>query len=601
MTTVLIVDDAQTFVREACDLFQQHGWAAEGVTDGDAAIAELEKGRFDGVVLDRNLPGKSGDEVLRWIRQQNHLRNVCVVMLTGYGEVESAVNALKAGAFQYLEKPLERLEELRGVLAAGIAWHKAHALRRELLSSFDRQEILRQSSELLMTALRPDGVHLMFVDKDGSISADGGDPNPSRRKRFVDRIRDGEPIIFEQERAKVEVLEPVRKDARTLMAVPVMGHPGTVIGVLDMESDKEKAFDPCWREVLFYLADLIGIALEIEKRATAEAERMRLETERAQTDLVYREFRHAIATDVQSIAMLSRELLERDLPGDVRRRLLFILDDAESLETALQDLRALAMEGPALRLAPTDVGRVLRDTAAQISPEVSVVLAGEEQKAESYSDARALAYCFKCLIRNAVEAIDESRKQPCDRPPGGPDRIEAKLSADEANIRVEIIDSGIGFDAEEATRLFQPLYSTKTRRGSHEDQEELRGLDRVERLLELLSRRAAAESKAGKAPNLGKGMDIWIHDGDSISLYARQGPTSPGMTFGEFRQSAQATLEVGCSLGGERRLQQDWAGDHGMGLYSVRRIIKQHGGDVQAASKGHCQGATFTVTLPKGA
>ena len=118
-------------------------------------------GGFDAVVLDRHMEG-SGDEVLRWIRRQANLRDVCVVMLTAHGDVESAVQSLKNGAFQYLEKPVTDTGQLRSVLAAGIAWQKSHAVRRSLLTSFDRHELLSRIRGVLADALQPNRPHIVF-------------------------------------------------------------------------------------------------------------------------------------------------------------------------------------------------------------------------------------------------------------------------------------------------------------------------------------------------------------------------------------------------------------------------------------------------------
>jgi CheY-like chemotaxis protein len=263
MPNILVVDDSRTFVSEAIEFFQWRGWPAEGAFDGDQAIAMLAKQRFDAVVLDRNMPGKSGDQVLRWVRSKSQFRDTCIIVLTGYGNVESAVEALKLGAFQYLQKPQE-LNQLLSVLAAGVFWHKALSMRAGLLGSADQSELFSRVGALFAETLQGDRSAGVFFSKDGDVvdvltglhSVSG-----AQDRAYLNRILAGEQLIFEQEGAKVGPLQPILDTTRTLMAVPVPGTKGETVGVLSLESPVDGAFDTCWRDVLTYLADLIGIGL----------------------------------------------------------------------------------------------------------------------------------------------------------------------------------------------------------------------------------------------------------------------------------------------------------------------------------------------------
>ena len=263
MPSILVVDDSRTFVGEAVEFFKRRGWPAEAAYDGEQAIAMLAKQRFDAVVLDRNMPGKSGDQVLRWVRSRREFRETCIVVLTGYGNVESAVEALKLGAFQYLQKPQE-LSHLLSVLAAGVFWHRAVSMRADLLGAADQSELFRRVRALFAETLQGDGNSGVFFSKDGvvmdvltGLQAASGIQGPA----YCNRVLTGEELIFEQEGAKVGPLQPILDTTRTLMAVPVPGPKGDAVGVLSLESPVDGAFDSCWRDVLTYLADLIGIAL----------------------------------------------------------------------------------------------------------------------------------------------------------------------------------------------------------------------------------------------------------------------------------------------------------------------------------------------------
>jgi len=109
-STVLIVDDEQTLARSAKAFLADHGYEAEVATSGEKAMELLENLQPDVVFADVRLPGMSGLDLLKRIRQFDPV--IPVIMLTAYGSIEGAVEAVKLGAFDYVKKPVD-LEELK--------------------------------------------------------------------------------------------------------------------------------------------------------------------------------------------------------------------------------------------------------------------------------------------------------------------------------------------------------------------------------------------------------------------------------------------------------------------------------------------------------
>jgi len=102
---VLVVDDDEAIRELIVSYFHGLGMIVTGATDGRAAIATLQRsaGRFGLVVTDLNLPGADGFAVLQAARQANH--NCYVVIVTGYASLDSAIHAVRVGAYDYLTKP----------------------------------------------------------------------------------------------------------------------------------------------------------------------------------------------------------------------------------------------------------------------------------------------------------------------------------------------------------------------------------------------------------------------------------------------------------------------------------------------------------------
>lgn len=108
--TVLIVDDERTLARSIKLFLEEQGYEAEVANDGDRGLELLQKMRPDLVLLDVRLPKASGLDLLKTIRTYDP--SVAAVMMTAHGTIESAVEAMKLGAFDYLTKPID-LEELK--------------------------------------------------------------------------------------------------------------------------------------------------------------------------------------------------------------------------------------------------------------------------------------------------------------------------------------------------------------------------------------------------------------------------------------------------------------------------------------------------------
>jgi DNA-binding NtrC family response regulator len=110
---LLIVDDEVQFLDSIARRLEMRAFDVTKASSGKAALEAAEKGDFDLALLDLRMPGMDGSEVLRILKQSHKF--IEVIMLTGHGSVDSAVECTKLGAFSYLSKPYE-MEKLLEVL-----------------------------------------------------------------------------------------------------------------------------------------------------------------------------------------------------------------------------------------------------------------------------------------------------------------------------------------------------------------------------------------------------------------------------------------------------------------------------------------------------
>jgi len=101
----LIVDDDDIFRNRLCRAFASRGWEALGAADGPDALEIAAQSSPDLAVVDLRLPGMSGLEIVQGLRNLDE--TTCIVMLTGYGSIATALTATKLGADHYLSKPAD--------------------------------------------------------------------------------------------------------------------------------------------------------------------------------------------------------------------------------------------------------------------------------------------------------------------------------------------------------------------------------------------------------------------------------------------------------------------------------------------------------------
>ena len=102
---VLVVDDEKDFVEMFSLRLKEVGENVKGVYSGQECLEMLLKNGVDVVILDIKMPGMDGIETLRAIKRQRPL--VEVILLTGHGAVDTAVEGMKLGAFDYVNKPAD--------------------------------------------------------------------------------------------------------------------------------------------------------------------------------------------------------------------------------------------------------------------------------------------------------------------------------------------------------------------------------------------------------------------------------------------------------------------------------------------------------------
>lgn len=142
---VLVVDDEPSVCRSLSMVLERFGFEVTAAGDGLEALERFRRGLHDLVIADLKMPGLSGLELLREVKRLSP--GTPVVLLTAFGTVETAVQAMKEGAFDFLQKPFG-LEQLKDVVSRALRPKEEGGVERPIIAKSQRMlELLDMAKE----------------------------------------------------------------------------------------------------------------------------------------------------------------------------------------------------------------------------------------------------------------------------------------------------------------------------------------------------------------------------------------------------------------------------------------------------------------------
>ena len=148
--SILIIDDEAAIRESLQTLLELEGYEVDTASDGAEGLVRLADRPYDLVLLDFAMPERDGIEILQDIRERDS--ELAVIMITAYGTVENAVNAMQAGATNFIQKPWDN-EKLLADVGAAVGRRRAEAeviqLKRALKQRYNFEHIIGKSEPML--------------------------------------------------------------------------------------------------------------------------------------------------------------------------------------------------------------------------------------------------------------------------------------------------------------------------------------------------------------------------------------------------------------------------------------------------------------------
>ncbi|HEU0036315.1 MAG TPA: HD domain-containing phosphohydrolase [Kofleriaceae bacterium] len=283
---ILVVDDERVIREILAEFLALEGFSVHTVEDGEKALAELRLRPYDLLITDLKMPRLSGLQLLEKVEQER--LGVLTVLMTGFGTVETAIEAMKKGAYDYLLKPF-KVEEVIHVVERALYRQRLQAENirlREALTIYKVSEAIALSHDIehiLDVVLRAaiDEVkadvatlHLRdsksgryeervkVVTAEGATLAKTGLPTPAF-PILIDQFAQGVPILAHGGKASRFFTERQTPDQlSSFVAVPLQVR-GNLVGVLDVFSfTPGKKFDEGHRKMLAVLASRAASAID---------------------------------------------------------------------------------------------------------------------------------------------------------------------------------------------------------------------------------------------------------------------------------------------------------------------------------------------------
>ena len=439
---ILVVDDERDIRDGSERILTRKGYKVTTASNGEEALRYVEETQFAIVLLDLKMPGMDGLEVLRQIRETHP--DTLVIVITGYATIETAIEAMKRGAYDFMPKPFKP-DQLRIVVDRAIELKQLTDEARRLQE--ERQRTLKdlhleQSRTRTVIRALPDGVMVTTPDAHVALM----NPACTRLISLPGEFEPGEHIrhYVKDESFCALVTRTSRGEVPEDQA--------SLTYEFSMEGDKYLRVDST--TIRSETGECLGaVTVVIDITGLMVLDRLKSEF----VAKVSHELRSPLSTIHEQLAMVLTKLVD-ETSGEQRHLLTRAKEKTHGLITMIGDLLDLARIESGLVTKdrkPVDVSGTLTGVVDFLRSKATgkkqkLTLALPEQALPPVSaDPQSLEIVFGNLITNAIHYTGEEG------------RIEVSAATGDDQVRVAVKDNGFGIEERHQERIFERFYRVK--------------------------------------------------------------------------------------------------------------------------------------------
>lgn len=443
---ILVIDDDRV-IRLACEkTLQAIGYAVETAENGKIGLEKIKVKDYDLVLLDLMMPEMSGTQVID--QAKAHDENMIIIVITGFGTIESAVETLRKGVYDYIPKPFTP-EELRNVVRKGLE-------RRELLLRTEKLRTEREKSLLKLAAQKSRmttiincmGEGLIATDKHGKLLMIN--PVACKLLDMKEPCQVGKDIKGRLNNAALEnliarVLTEDQFAAKKLIQCDILFH-----------EQEQKVYSVTLAPIKEKKDEISGVALVLRDIT----EEKKLERMKAEFQKLVSIVAHELKAPINAIDGYLDVILQgyvKDKPEKLAEYLERSRNKAAMLRNLVEDLLSLtSIESGKLtrEMEPIDIRAILIDLATFMENEaqkknLKMNYDLPEVLPKTKGDKKALTFLFSNLLSNAIKYNKE----------GG--SVSIKSFSQENFLVVSFVDTGLGISQDDLQKIFQEFYRSK--------------------------------------------------------------------------------------------------------------------------------------------
>ena len=442
---ILVIDDEQ-IMREGCSrILSKNGWTVITAENGRQGLDEIQARpeKIDAVLLDLMMPGVSGMEVLDQIRTID--ANLLVIVITGYATVESAVEAMKKGAYDFIPKPFTP-DQLRIVVRRALERRalqkEAEFLRRERERSL--RDIATEKSKM-KTIINCMGDGVLVCDRDGCIVL----TNPAASRM----LKTSESSLLGNFLSQCNLHSELSKTIEESLKAKDLSYT-SVSQELSIGESGEIFLRAHTAPVRNDIGEVMGSVTVLEDISHLK------ELDKMKSDfiaMVAHELRAPIAAVEQQLTVILNKMA-----GEVTKKQEQLLFRAKERTKGLLDLIKDLLDLSKIEagkmvqyMEPLSLQEVIQRVVDMMRAEaegkkIDLQFSGPNQISLINADRNSMDGIFTNLISNAIKYTPEGGK------------VWVTLSEEGGFVKATVSDTGIGVKKEDLPRIFDKFYRVKT-------------------------------------------------------------------------------------------------------------------------------------------
>lgn len=478
---ILVVDD-EAGIRDMLSYeLSAHDYEIITAPNGEEALERIRNEHFNLLICDIKMPRMNGLELLRAVKKA--APDMEVVITTGYGTVETAVSAMKMGAYDFVQKPFN-LDEILAVTGKALEKSEMKAMlgiyemSNPVFSSFKLEELLPLMADLAARILKADEAYIMLTDKNGRLRIEaaagaGAEKRGKARLALCERLaaglaREKAPEIIDGPLEQAPGLSDIGGlgDVRSALVFPLVVS-GNMLGILNANRTlKEEPFNAATLRYASLFCAQIAQATHNATLYRELDEKMR-KIQKMQSQLIESEklgaigklaagVAHEINNPLASIMGFAELLLQSpNLSPQEREDVRTIVGQSQRCNTIVQNLLRFSSgrKGKAERI---DMERLVESSLQLLKhdllrDDVEVETRFPKGLPAVHGDPAQLERVCVNLISNARQAMEQKSS--------GLLRIGAEYENGRVVLRFE--DNGCGIPPENLNKVFDPFFTTK--------------------------------------------------------------------------------------------------------------------------------------------